>query len=73
MNQLTYLTEFSRIASLPDEQIALARCALLIASVEYPELALDHQLGLLDSLAAAAARSIAAEAEPLVVVNQLSE
>ena len=73
MNQLTYLTEFSRIASLPDEQIDLARCALLIASVEYPELDLEHQLGLLDSLAAAAARSIDFEAEPLVVVNQLSE
>ena len=73
MNQLTYLTEFSRIASLPDDQIDLARCALLIASVEYPELDLEHQLGLLDSLAAAAARSIDFEAEPLVVVNQLSE
>ena len=73
MNQLTYLPEFSRIASLPDEQVDLARVALLIASVEYPGLDIEHQLGLLDSLAAGAARRIDAEAEPLVAVNQLSE
>ena len=73
MSQLTYLQEFSRIASLPDDQVDLARAALLIASVEYPELDIEHQLGLLDSLAAAANRRIDAGADPLVAINQLSE
>jgi regulator of sirC expression with transglutaminase-like and TPR domain len=73
MNQHTYLPEFSRIASLPDEQVDLAEAALLIARVEYPELDIQHQLGLLDSLAAAAARRIDVNAEPLVAINQLSE
>jgi len=51
----------------------LAKSALLIARVEYPRLDIQHQLGLLDSLAAAAARRIDANAEPLVAINQLSE
>lgn len=73
MRQLTNLPEFSRIASLPDEQIDRARAALLIASVEYPELDIAHELGLLDSLASAAARRIEPNADPLASVNQLSE
>lgn len=73
MSQLPHLQEFSRIASLPDEQVDLARAALLIASVECPELDIEHQLGLLDSLAAAATRRIETDAEPLVATNQLSE
>jgi regulator of sirC expression with transglutaminase-like and TPR domain len=73
MRQLTDLTEFSRIASLPDEEVDRARAALLIASVEYPDLDIPHQLGLLDSLAAAAARRVDTGADPLVSVNQLSE
>ncbi|HEU0020391.1 MAG TPA: transglutaminase-like domain-containing protein [Dehalococcoidia bacterium] len=72
MSQPTQLQEFSRIAGLPDDQVDRARAALLIASVEYPELDIEHELGLLDSLAAAAARRIDSNADPLVSVNQLS-
>lgn len=73
MRQLTYMQEFSRIASLPDEQVDLARAALLIASLEYPDLDIEQQLGLLDSLSAAAARRIGTDTDPLASVNQLSE
>jgi regulator of sirC expression with transglutaminase-like and TPR domain len=73
MRQLTNLPEFSRIASLPDQQIDRARAALLIASIEYPDLDIAHELGLLDALASAAARRIDPDADPLASVNQLSE
>jgi regulator of sirC expression with transglutaminase-like and TPR domain len=73
MRRLTNLPEFSRIASLPDDEVDRARAALLIARVEYPELDIAHELGLLDSLAAAAARRIDTDADPLVSVNQLNE
>jgi regulator of sirC expression with transglutaminase-like and TPR domain len=64
--------EFERVAGLPDQDIDLARAALLIAAVEYPNLDLEHQLGILDSLAAAASRRLGQRREPLSCVNALS-
>ncbi len=73
MRHLTYMQEFSRIASLPDEQVDLARASLLIASLEYPDLDIEQQLGLLDSRSAAAAPRIAPDTDPPASVNQLRE
>lgn len=73
MNSINDLQEFSDIVALPDENIDLARTALLIARVEYPELDVDKQLGLLDSLAAVASRRIGSETDPMCSVNRLSE
>ncbi len=64
---------FGRMAALPEAQIDLARAALFIAATEYPDLDLDEQLALLDSLAAAASRRIGDATEPLHAVNRLSE
>ncbi len=65
--------EFRRLADSPEGEIELAWAALLIASVEYPQLDIAEQLGLLDSLAAAAARRMEDDANPLAQVNRLSE
>ena len=59
---------------LPEAEIDLVRAALShCRSAEYPDMDLEEQLGLLDSLAAAAARRIGDAAEPLTAVNRLSE
>ena len=73
MNRIDNLQEFADLAGLPDEQIDLAKTALLIASVEYTELDIEKQLGLLDSLAAVANRRIGDEPDPLARVNRLTE
>jgi regulator of sirC expression with transglutaminase-like and TPR domain len=65
--------EFVRLVESPDNEIDLARAALLIAATEYPELDIEHQLGLLDSLAAAASRRVGVDRSPLSCVNTLSE
>lgn len=64
---------FARLAALPEGDIVLVRAAFHIAGAEYPDMDLEEQLGLLDSLAAAAARRIGDAAEPLTAVNRLSE
>ena len=64
---------FASLAQLPDDQIDLARAALLIASTEYPGLDVDHQLGVLDALAAGAAYRLGGDREPMSSVNALSE
>lgn len=65
--------EFARIAESPDDQIDLARAALLIAAMEYPELDIERQLGLLDSLAIAASRRLGEERDPFFCINTLNE
>ena len=56
-----------------DEEIDLARAALLIAATEYPDLDLDQELAVLDSLAAGASRRLGDERDPLFTVNSLNE
>ena len=73
MNRFENLQEFIDLTDLPDEQIDLAKTALLIASVEYPNLDIEKQLGLLDSLARVAARRIGDDSDPLARVNRLTE
>src|SRR5919106_4130834 len=65
--------EFIRIAASPDDEIDLARAALLIAATEYPELDIERQLGLLDSLASAASRRFGEERDPFFCINTLNE
>ena len=67
------LDAFARLSSLPEGEIDLARAALYIAGAEYPDLDMEEQMGLLDSLAAAASRRIGDDTEPLNAVNRLSE
>ena len=73
MTNSTAEQEFRRLAHLPDAEIELARAALLIALVQYPQLDITEQLGLLDSLAAAASRRIGEDLDPISKVNRLSE
>ncbi len=67
------LEQFVRMAGLPDDEIDLARAGFLIAAMEFPGLDLDHQFGLLDSLAAGVAGRLDASRDPLFCVNTLSE
>jgi regulator of sirC expression with transglutaminase-like and TPR domain len=73
MSQSSAWEEFKRTAALPDDQIDLGRTALLIAALEYPDLDLEQQMGILDSLAAAASRRLGPDREPLSCVNTLSD
>ena len=65
--------ELVALASSPDDEIDLARAALLIATVEYPRLDVERELAVLDSLAAAASRRMEEGTDPLYRVNTLSE
>ncbi|MEE9286316.1 MAG: transglutaminase-like domain-containing protein, partial [Dehalococcoidia bacterium] len=65
--------EFLEIARLPDEEIVLARAALLLAATEDPALDIDRQLGYLDSLAAGASTRLGDQRDPLFAVNTLSD
>ena len=67
------LQEFAALAQGSDDAIDLARGALLIAAPEYPQLDIDHELGLLDSLAAGASKRLIGERDPLFCINTLSE
>lgn len=60
-------------ADADDRSIDLARAALLIAEVEYPDLDIDHELGLLDSLAAGAALRLGDNRDTIFAINTLSE
>jgi regulator of sirC expression with transglutaminase-like and TPR domain len=73
MNQAGPWEEFKHTAALPDEEIDLGRVALLIAALEYPDLDLEHQTGILDALAAAASLRLGQDREPLSCVNTLSD
>ena len=65
--------EFAALAGGSDDAIDLARGGLLIAAAEYPQLDIDHELGLLDSLAAGASKRLTGERDPLFCINRLSE
>ena len=65
--------QFSAQAALPDDEIDLARAALLIAATEYPSLDVEQQLGVLDSLSRAASTRIGDRSNALACVNSLSE
>ena len=73
MDRDYFWEQFAHIAQLPDEEIDLARTALLISAIEDPLLDIENQLELLDSLAAAAARRLGDGGSPLYCVNVLSE
>ena len=61
------------LAGLPDDEMDLAKAALLISATEYPELEIEDQLGILDSLSAGASRRMGEGRDPLFCVNTLSE
>ena len=65
--------EFVHATDAPDEEIDVARAALLIAKTEYPHLDLAGELGLLESLAAGASRRLGAERDAYFSANTLSE
>ena len=60
-------------ADADDASVDLARAALLIAAVEYPDLDIDHELGLLDSLAAGAAHRLGDNRDTIFTLNTLGE
>ena len=64
---------FVEVASRRDEDIDPGTTALLIAATEYPDLDVDGQLEVLDSLAAGVAGRLSPDQEPLYCLNTLSE
>ena len=73
MNKQAILDRFQRVTVSQDDEIDLATAALLIAAVEYPDLDIDEQLAILDSLAEGAAYRIGQDRDPFYCVNNLSE
>ena len=73
MNKQAILDRFQMVTARQDDEIDLATAALLIAAVEYPDLDIDQQLSLLDSLAEGAAYRIGQDRDPFHCVNNLSE
>ena len=65
--------QFLTMAGLPDDEIDLARAGVVIAAMEYPGLDVDHELGLLDSLAGGLSSRLGAARDPLFCVNTLNE
>ena len=65
--------QFVELAQSPDDEIDLAKAALLIAATEYPHLDISHELGVLDSLSAGVSKRFSEEREPLYCLNTLSE
>jgi regulator of sirC expression with transglutaminase-like and TPR domain len=70
---LSALDRFTQLADLPDQQIDLALGALLIAAHTGPDVDVDEQLALLDSLAAAVHDRIPVADEPLAKINVLND
>ena len=64
--------QFDGIVEAPDEEIDLARAALLIAATEYPELSVERELFRLDALAEGIAPRMDDDT-PLYQLNTLSE
>ena len=73
MNKQAILDRFQRVTVSQDDEIDLATAALLIAAIEYPDLDIDQQLAILDSLAEGAAYRIGQDRDPFYCVNNLSE
>ena len=64
--------QFDRIVDAPDEEIDLARAALLIAATEYPALNVERELFRIDALAEGVAHRLDDDS-PLYQLNTLSE
>jgi regulator of sirC expression with transglutaminase-like and TPR domain len=64
---------FAAIVSQPDEQIDLARAALLYAMDEYPSLRVERYLRRLDFMAESVAKRVKSDAEPTEVLHRLNE
>ena len=64
--------QFDRIVGGPDEEIDLARAALLIAATEYPELSVERELFRIDAIAEGVAPRMDDDT-PLYQLNTLSE
>ena len=73
MNRSDSWTEFGDILRSEDEDIDLARAALLIASTEYPGLAVERELYRIGALADGVAYRFDGEDDPLYHLNTLSE
>lgn len=71
----TPLAQFTALARLPDEELDLARAALLIAAVEHPDVDVERGLGVLDALASPLARRLgpATGDDALFRLNSLSQ
>ena len=67
------LKRFAALATLSDEEIDVAEAAFLIAAAEFPDLNIDGQVELLDSLAAGACRRIGDGLDTLFCLNTLAE
>lgn len=64
--------QFDRMVGAPDEEIDLARAALLIAATEYPALNIERELFRLDAIAEGVASRLEDDA-PLYQLNTISE
>ena len=67
------LKQFGDMAQAPDQEIDVARAAFLISATEYPNLDIDGQGELLDSLAAGASRRLGDGQGDLFLLNTLAE
>jgi regulator of sirC expression with transglutaminase-like and TPR domain len=74
MNDATRLAldEFRSAVSGPDDEIDLARAALVVARIQYPDLEIEPFLDSLDALAARARARVAPDAPALAQINALS-
>ena len=73
MNSEDIAVQFAKVGASADDEIELARAALLIAATEYPQLDIDAEFAVLDSLAAGASRRLGEGRDPLFCVNALSD
>ena len=64
--------QFDRMVGAPEEEIDLARAALLLAATEYPELSIERELFRVDELAEGVAPRMDDDS-PLYQLNTLSE
>ena len=65
--------QFAELTQHPDDEIDLARAALLIAATEYSSLDISHELGVLDALSSGASKRFSEQRDPLYCLNTLSE
>ncbi|PKB63657.1 MAG: hypothetical protein BZY80_06210 [SAR202 cluster bacterium Io17-Chloro-G2] len=72
-NTQAVLGQFAALAQVPDQEIDVARAAFLIAATEYPDLDIEGQVELLDSLAAGVSRRLGGGKDSLFYLNTLAE
>lgn len=63
---------FSRMASLPDDRIDLARGALLIAKAAYPDLIESFYLGRLNCIAVSLIDKITAKMDAVDIITRIN-